>query len=339
MVTFIYIAIGISLTGFTILVTVLARRGGVSFPWLQFYIRGKEEGFRFGEINNLQRLVVNTKLRAPLSVYWSKKAMLKCVSYVDRTYKEQGKLENINEARFMRKLYDLLNRLTQNTQRKKHGLWSTRELEAKMPLEIVYNKGRHKSQIVDVHSRYLAIAHPRVLQQDNDVQFISQAPITIKFWRRGDSGYQFASRVLTESDESLEILHIQHTRKISRLQMRNVGRKDINKPGELYLISSIRDSQEHEEEQGGLRCQIIDLSEGGASVIIGGRTSNQIGFKIQTRVNGILVVLVTRLVSSEYNKEQNVSLLRLKAVNGGVVMRNRISALFYNVNIQTDTEQ
>lgn len=339
MTIFIYIAIGTLLTGSIILITILARRGGLSFPWLQFYIRGKEEGFRISEINDLQRLVVGTKLRAPLSVYWSQKAMLACVSYVDRTYKEQGKLENSAEARFMRKLYDLLNRLTQNTQKKKHGLWSTRELEANMPLEIIYNKNRHKSQVVNVHSRYLAIAHPRTLQHNDNIQFAPLATITIKFWKQGDSGYQFDSRLLTEYDENLAILHIQHTRKINRLQMRNVGRKEINKPGELYVLSNIRYSHEGKEEHAGLRCQVIDLAEGGASVIVGGRASNQVGFKVQTRVNGILIALVTRLVSSEYHKEQNISLLRLKAINGGVVMRNRISALFYNINILPDIEQ
>jgi len=94
----IYIIIGSLLASFIMLRVILIRKGGYSFPWLQFYIRGKEERFRLYEINNLQRLVVNTKLRDPLSIYWSKKAVVACLTSIDKQYKDDGTLEHPHEA-------------------------------------------------------------------------------------------------------------------------------------------------------------------------------------------------------------------------------------------------
>ena len=39
-------------------IILLRRLGGGSFPWLQFYTKGKESGFVFKEINLLRRMAV-----------------------------------------------------------------------------------------------------------------------------------------------------------------------------------------------------------------------------------------------------------------------------------------
>lgn len=331
-----YTIIGIVLGVFIILRIILVRKGGHSFPWLQFYIRGKEAGFRLGEINNLQRLVMTNKLRDPLSVYWSQKAALSCVKYMDSQYTEEGTLESTHQARFMRKLYDLLNRVTRSSQEKKRGIQSTREIDAEMPLDVSYHKKQHKSKVIEVQSRYIAIAHPRMLGSKEQVKFVSGEPVVVQFWKRGDSGYNFLSRISDVYDDT-GIIHIQHTRKVNRAQARSLTRKDINKTGSLFLLTDVQNALDDEEKgEEGLRCQILDISEGGMSVLIGGKVSDQFGFKVKVRVGPLIVVMVTRLVHSDYHQGKDVSLIRLKGINRSLVMRNRISAVVYGVGLNKE---
>lgn len=330
-----YIIIGIVLTGLILIRVMLVRRGGHSFPWLQFYIRGKEASFRIGEINNLQRLVIKTKLRDPLAVYWSQKAVLSCVKYVDKQYHQDEVLEDAHEARFMRKLYDLLNHVTRSSQEKKRGLQNTRELDANMPIDMFHKNKQYKSQIIEVQNRYIAVAHPRALKAAEGVAFVAGEQVSIQLWRRGDSGYNFSSRLLNVHDESVGILYIQHTRKINRAQARSLMRKEINKSGLLFLLSDVKGALDSDDErdESGLRCQILDLSEGGVSVLIGGKVSDQLGFKVKIRVGAVSVVMVARLIHSDYHSDKDVSLLRLKAMNKSMVMRNRISAVVYGIGV------
>ena len=50
---------------------LVLRAGGFSFPWIQFYVRGKESGFSFGEVNLLRRVAIANKLKNPTSLFWS----------------------------------------------------------------------------------------------------------------------------------------------------------------------------------------------------------------------------------------------------------------------------
>lgn len=319
---------------------MLVRRGGHSFPWLQFYIRGKEAGFRMAEIGNLQRLVMSNKLRDPLSVYWSRQASLSCVKYMDGQYRQEDTLENSSEARFMRKLYDLLNRVTLNSQEKKRGIQHTRELDPSMPLDVFYKNTEYKSRVIEVRPRYVAIAYPRVSPTAEKTKFSSGDQIVVKFWRKGDSGYHFSTRVAGSHDDSIDIIHIQHARKISRAQTRSLMRKDVNKSGSLFLIADLKDVRDDDQgDERGLRCQVLDISEGGMSLLIGGKISDQFGFKVQARIAGISIVMVARLVHSDYNRGKDVSLLRLKSISRNIVMRNRISAVVYAVYSEPETEQ
>ena len=56
-------------------VVVLRRLGGGSFPWIQFYTKGKESGFTIHEINLLRKVAVENRLENPTSLFWSIKQL------------------------------------------------------------------------------------------------------------------------------------------------------------------------------------------------------------------------------------------------------------------------
>lgn len=43
--------------------------GRHSFPWLQFYIKGKESGFKFTEISSLGKLAMESGLEDAVSLF------------------------------------------------------------------------------------------------------------------------------------------------------------------------------------------------------------------------------------------------------------------------------
>ena len=55
------------------------RGGQKSFPWHEFYKRGKYEGFTLREILLLKRIAVYKNLEKPLSVFWSIQQLNRCL--------------------------------------------------------------------------------------------------------------------------------------------------------------------------------------------------------------------------------------------------------------------
>ncbi len=65
----------LALAFLAVLAAILLRRaGGGRFPWLQFYMKGRESGFIFHEINLLRRVSIEAKLENPTALFWSIKA-------------------------------------------------------------------------------------------------------------------------------------------------------------------------------------------------------------------------------------------------------------------------
>lgn len=303
---------------------------------MQFYIHGKEARFRFGEISNLKRLVISANLPDPLAVYWSRKAIVACVSALDRRHRKDGTAEHINEARFMRKVYDLLNKTEHSSQQKKRGLQTTQEIDTDISLDIIYDSQRHRSKVVEVTPKYIAIAHPRVFGYHGPIEFVDNASVDIHFWRKDDSGYMVKTRLTRVHGTSADILHIRHTREITRVQARTFARKTIRTPGTLFLIAD--PEADTSEQNGGLKCHVLNISEGGASIVVGGKVSNQTGFKVEIPFRDSHITMVTRLISTQYHADKNISLLGLEAVSVDIAMRNRISALVYDINADTDEQ-
>ena len=69
---------------------ILRRLGGRKFPWVQFYIRGKESGFSFKEINLLRRIAVEGQMQNPTSLFWSVKQLDRSIRSLILKYRSLG---------------------------------------------------------------------------------------------------------------------------------------------------------------------------------------------------------------------------------------------------------
>ncbi len=315
---------------------ILNRRGNnLSFPWLQFYLNGRESGFRFSEITNLQRVVTQAELRDPLSVYWSRKSLVKCITTMNANLIKAGTLEKSNEARFLRKILNLLNKIHATSQRRKLGIRNSRDITVGTTLKMKILKNTYTSRVVENHHRYLAIVHPRLTENQASLsKFPGVIPVVVNFWRKNDSGYSFKSKIIGNYEkEQYPVIHLQHSGKLVRTVSRELPRKVINAPGFLTAYvdyDALHDAQRNSKP--GLRCHIVDISEKGLSVVIGGNGSTKSFFHVVTNYQGVDLEYTGKLRGWQYDKNRNVSLLRLESTGQSLTMHNRISLIVYEID-------
>ena len=329
--------VGLLIAGALLLVVVvffifLRRAGGGSFPWVQFYLKGKESGFSFREVNLLRRVAVDNRIKNPTSLFWSVRLLDRSIKSVITKYRSMNQEETPEAVAFVSKLYDFRKRVEFNQPKYTLGLKSSREITTRQRIRILLaGKGPFASIVVDNLRRYMAIAYPQGPTLPEGFSWKSQQ-IGVNFWREGDAGYHFQSRVVDDfSGRKYPILHIAHTDNLMRTQKRRSVRVDANEPAFLYPLRTIEEGGEDWETANGLRCRLVDLSEDGAALMIGGRAKVGLPVKFQFRVTDQPIVMSGVVRGANFNEKNNRSLLHIQARSPGARMKNVIRAYIYNI--------
>lgn len=308
------------------------RSGGFSFPWLQFYIKGKESGFRFGELNLLRRVAVDNQLKNPTSLFWSEKTLDRCIRGTIIRFRSRDKEDDEGAQVFLGKLFDFRKRVEFNLPRYRVGLRSSRNISQGQPLKITFEgSGVYTSSVVENMRRYLAISYPRGKPLPPGFSWKGNK-INVYFWRLEDAGYYFESKVVGDYlDRRFPILHITHADQLVRTQKRNSIRAPLNNQGMLVPLRSIEQANEDVERVGGYRCKMVDISEDGAAVLVGGKAKPGIPVKVQTTLNGNDVVLNGTVKGVTFKQKKNVSILHIQARPPSTRMRNTILTFVYSI--------
>ena len=85
---------------------VARRKWKTQGTWLQFFAKGKDEGFTFKEIELLRRLAVKSNLADPASLFWSQNQLDVCIRSLVRINRISGGDQDENTQDFLSKLYD-----------------------------------------------------------------------------------------------------------------------------------------------------------------------------------------------------------------------------------------
>ncbi len=308
------------------------RNGGFSFPWVQFYVRGKESGFRFRELNLLRRVAVENNLRNPTSLFWSERTLDRCIRGTIIKFRAHSKIEDEGSIQFLNKLFDFRKRVEFNLPKYRLGIQSSRSLTAQQPLKITFPGGSvYTSKVVENMRKYLAIAYPKGKPLPVGFSWQGQK-IDVYFWRMEDAGYYFESKVLGDyMERQFPILHISHSDQLVRTQKRKSVRAQLDTSGVVIPLQSIQQADEVWEPTGGFRCKMVDISEDGAAVIVGGRAKPGMPVKIQTEIDSEEVVICGTIRGVTYKQSKNLSVLHIQAVDPTPTMKNRILTFVYGV--------
>ena len=310
----------------------LRRAGGGNFPWLQFFTKGKESGFSFREINLLRKIAVENRLENPTSLFWSIKQLDRSIKGTIIKFRAEGRDNDHHSIHFVSKLFDFRKKVELSLPKYTLGLKTTRNITTHQRLKVTLpGLGTYISTVVENLRRYMAISYPDGPKLPPGFSWKGQK-INIYFWRADDAGYVFEAKVLDDFiTQRYPILHISHSDNLIRSQKRQSVRVEVSKPAYLYPQSSLSSSNEAEESSPGLRCRLIDISEDGAAVLIGGRGKVGLAAKIQFNLTSSTIVMTGIVKGVTFNQKKNQSILHLQAVPLGEKQRNNVLSFVYNL--------
>lgn len=306
--------------------------GGLGFPWVQFFAKGKESGFQFKEINLLRRAAVETTMENPTSLFWSVRQLDKTIKGVIIRARANNKLEDPDSIRFISKLYEFRKRVEFNTPKYKIGIKTTRDLMSNQRIRITLpGIGTYGSHIVENLRKYMAVAYPSGRPLPMGFNWKNQK-VNVYFWRADDAGYYFESRILDDFlDRKFPILYITHSDNLIRSQKRKSVRVETNLPCAVYTLPSIESANETLERVPGLRARLVDLSEDGAALLVGGKAKVGLPIKIQVVLTEEPLIMCGIIKGITFDEKRNRSVLHIQAAPPSLRTRNAILSYVYNI--------
>ncbi len=328
----IFILLSLLAVALLVFMIILRRMGGGSFPWIKFYSKGKDAGFAFSEIHLLRKVAVTNKLKKPTALFWSVDLLDRSIRDIITRMKSQNKEGDPESQDFVGKLYEFRKKIEFSKPKYTSGLGSTREIDPHQKLKITHpDTGTCFSQVVENLRKHLAVAYPKGRELPEGYNW-REKMINVYFWRNNDAGYHFQTKVIGDYyDEKYAILHLAHTDNVIRSQKRKSVRVQVSAPASLYKLRRIEDANERVEKKAGLRCRLQDVSEDGASFLIGGRAKVGMAVKLQFILTDKPLILCGVVKGVSYNSKKGQSSLHLQAVPPSAKMRNQILAYVYDI--------
>jgi len=326
------IALIIVLFGIVAFVSMIQRSGGFSFPWIQFYVKGKESGYSFSELNLLRRVAVENKLKNPTSLFWSERALDRCIRGTIIKFRSSSRENDPGSTAHLSQLFDFRKRVEFSLPKYRVGIRSSRNISTGQRLKITFpGSGVYTSGVVENMRKYLAISYPKGKALPPGFSWQGQR-IGIYFWRPEDAGYFFHAKVLGDYlDRQYPILHLGHSDQLVRAQKRGSIRAELDSNGRVFLLKSIEQANEVIDRTGGYKCKMVDISEDGAAVMVGGKVKPGLPVKIVTDIEGQGVVVCGTVRGVTYKEKNNVSVLHVQANVPSAPMRNAILTYVYGI--------
>ena len=140
------------------------------------------------------------------------------------------------------------------------------------------------------------------------------------------------------SDKQYPILHVGHSDSVMRTQKRKSIRVEVGGAAFLYPLHRLEEANEHPENAAGLRCNLKDISEDGAALLVGGRGKAGMPAKLQFKLGDADIILSGVVRGVNFSEKNNRSILHLQAAPPSAVMRNRILAYVYDIFEERNSE-
>jgi c-di-GMP-binding flagellar brake protein YcgR len=312
-----------------------SKKGGGG-NWVQFFAQGKDAGFSFKEIELLRQLAIKCNIGEPTALFWSQSQLDTCIRTLVQGIKSSGEEEQGIQD-FLSKLYDYRKKIEMNKPKNKHGISNSRQIIEGQVLKVLAGAGVYKSQVVKNTSQYMTISRP-VNNKNSTSSAWEGTKISVYFWRSDDAGYVFDTVVQDEIfSKGISSLKIQHSDSLFRTQKRKSIRIKMNKAAYLYIANDGEPPHQMEQEPG-LKCFLIDLSETGCAVTVGGKTEPGMRVKVQFALDNSPICMTGIVRSTHYREDTNRSNLHIEAEALPIETRNKILGEVFGVMPEEDEE-
>ena len=299
--------------------------------WIQFFTKGKEEGFSFKEVELLRRLATRCNITDPSIIYTSQIQLDNCIRSMVRGIRMSGEGEEQGTQNFLSKLYDYRKKIEMNKPHFKNGIASSRQISEGQQLRVlVTGTGVFRSEVVKVTGTYLTITRPVNNKITQSIMWIGMK-ISVYFWREDDAGYVFDSQAVDEVfSKGISSIKIEHSDSLFRTQKRKSIRIRLHKAAFLYLAKDSDESGQLEMVPG-LKCFLDDLSDTGCAVVVGGQASSGMRVKVQFALDNTPICMLGTVRSVDFKENLNRSVLHIEADTLPLEMRNHILGEVFGV--------
>jgi len=310
----------------------LAANGGLGFPWFAFYAKGKESGFAFPEINVLRRAAVEAEMENPVTIFSSIRVLDRVIRSLILRFRARQKMDDPHTNEFLGEIYEFRKRVEFNLPRYRNGIKSSRELMAHQRIRITLPGGStFHSTVVENLRKYMAVAYPVGKNLPPGFTWKNQR-VNVYFWRAEDAGYYFESKVLEDFlDRKFPILYLAHSDTLIRSQKRQSIRVEMDLPCQIYHLKNINQASESNETSPGYKARIVDLSEDGFALLVGGRAKVGLAMKTQFELGEHALTMSGTIRGITFDEKKNRSILHIQAVPPSNRVRNTILTFVYDI--------
>lgn len=314
------------------LLTWLATHGGLNFPWILFYAKGKESGFRMAEIHTLRRAAVEAELENPLSLFSSIRMLDRTIRSLLLRLRSRGHSEDGGSQKFVSEIFQFRKRVEFNLPRYRNGIRSSRDLVAGQRIRVVLPGGStYHASVVENLRRYMAVSYPVGPVQSPGFTWKGQR-VNVYFWRAEDAGYSFESKVLDDFlTKKFPLIYLAHSDGLVRSQKRGSVRVDTDVPCLIHHLPDVSHANESPDLSPGYRARLVDLSEDGCALLVGGKAKVGLVLKAEFDLPDQAVVLCGTIRGITFDEKSNRSVLHLQAVAPSDRMRNAILTYVYDI--------
>jgi c-di-GMP-binding flagellar brake protein YcgR len=309
------------------------------FPYIKFFLRGKEADFSFSEILLLRKVAIENRLKDPTALFWSLTQLDNSIKSLILRYRALGEEDNETNVNFISKLFEFRKKVEFDLPKYKRGIKMTKDISNGQKIRLsLPGTGPFFATVLENLRKYMAISYPRGPKLPPGFSWRGQQ-ISVYFWRHEDAGYTFTSKVVDDYiDMKYPILHIAHSQNLVRRQKRRSVRVEMNKQAMIYPLRRIEEMNEEIETGQGLRCKLIDISEDGSALLIGGKAKLGLPVKLQFELADQMLVMNGIVKGVNFDEKKNRSILHLQSQPISKMTKNIILGYVYNIFGERDEE-
>jgi len=310
----------------------IAANGGFGFPWIHFYMKGKESGFKVAEIHTLRRAAVEAEMETPVSIFSSIRVLDRTIKALILLYQSREQMDDPGANFFLAEIFEFRKRVEFNLPRYRNGIKSSRELMAGQRIRMTLADGAvFQSQIVENLRKYMAVAYPVGKNLPSDFTWKGHR-VNLYFWRAEDAGYYFESKVLDDFlNRKFPILYLAHSDSLIRSQKRGSVRVETDLPCQIFHLQNLRYADEALETTPGYKARLVDLSEDGFALLVGGKAKVGLALKTQFQLGEQILAMAGTIRGITFDEKRNRSILHVQAVAPSDKVRNSVLTFVYDI--------
>jgi len=317
------------------IIIIIRKKGGKSFPWYEFYSRGRKEGFTFKEIGFLKKISIQNRLEKPQSIFWSTRQLDRCIRPTIQKLNALKDMAKEDKFEMISKLLNLRKKAEFNLPKYQRRIRDTKAILPRQRL-IIRDKiyGNFTSWVIEINKKHMVVSQPSGQKGWSSLDWSSHK-IGVYFWREDDAGYFFKTKVIEQAKhEEYPLLYLSHTSSLERAQKRNSVRIKTDIHTKYFPVAYTRDEGKNRAfiTKKGHSGKIIDISESGCCMIAGKMLKKNDRLKIdfflteEKRVVALGIVVHISRTNDERVKKYHILFMKI-----GSMTRNNILLYIYNI--------